>query len=111
VSQHQVVGAGQALCLVDQLVAEQPPRGRLAVLVDVVEDDLVVLHSPHPPVADLLAGQFLKDQLLVVDDCGLRLRGGDDYGRTRRGQHDRVHRRGRDGVGLLRGRGSLAGDS
>ncbi|MFD9605140.1 hypothetical protein ACFVRD_46700 [Streptomyces sp. NPDC057908] len=41
--ENQVVRARKALHLVDQLMAEQPPRGRLAVPVDVVEDDLVVL--------------------------------------------------------------------
>ncbi|MFF3129636.1 hypothetical protein ACFVRD_47435 [Streptomyces sp. NPDC057908] len=75
--ENQVVRARKALRLVDQLMAEQPPRGCLAVPADVVEDDPVVLHPPHPPVADLLRGQFLEDQLLaVVDVGGLRLRGG-----------------------------------
>ncbi|MFF1918682.1 hypothetical protein ACFVYE_45735 [Streptomyces sp. NPDC058239] len=51
---------------------------------------------PHPPVADLLRGQFLEDQLLVVVDVGgLLLRGGDDGGRAGCGQHDRGHQRGR----------------
>ncbi|MFD8118282.1 hypothetical protein [Streptomyces microflavus] len=59
-----------------------------------VEDDLVVLHSPHPPVAHLVGGQILEDQLPVLVDVGeLRL----PY---RREQHDR---RGRDAVVRLCG--------
>jgi hypothetical protein len=72
----------------------------------VVEHQLRVLHRAHPPVADLVAGQVLEDQLLllVVVDVS-RLRGRSDEGRARRGQHDRGHRRSRDVLLGLHGRG------
>ncbi|MFE6527533.1 hypothetical protein ACFVMA_01190 [Streptomyces rochei] len=52
--------------MVDQMVAEQALGPRLAVLVDVVKDHPVILHRPHPPVADLFAGQIVEDQLRVA---------------------------------------------
>ncbi|MCF3102602.1 hypothetical protein IPZ58_13530 [Streptomyces roseoverticillatus] len=73
----------------------------LAVPGDVAVDDLVVVRSAGAPVQDLPAGQVLENQFLVVVDVrDLRGRGGD--GRTGRGQHDRDHRRGRNGVPGLR---------
>lgn len=46
-------------------MAEQVPRRRLAVLI---EHDLVVLHRPHPPATDLLAGQVREDEFLLLVD-------------------------------------------
>ncbi|WP_031045478.1 hypothetical protein [Streptomyces sp. NRRL F-5650] len=64
----------------------------------------MVLHRPHPPVADLLTGQVLEDQLLAAVDV-VRLRSGGNGSRAGRGQHDRGHRRGRYVGARPRGRG------
>ncbi|MEV8529802.1 hypothetical protein AB0451_37840 [Streptomyces sp. NPDC052000] len=61
------------------------------LLVDVVEDDAVVLQSPHPPGTDLLTGQVLEDELLLLVDVVNRT---GRCGRPQRGQEDRRHRRG-----------------
>ncbi|MFF3088823.1 hypothetical protein ACFVRB_27840 [Streptomyces nojiriensis] len=62
-----------------------------------VEDDLVVGCRAVPPVQDLLPGEVLEDQLLVLVDVSThRVRGRDVGGRARHGPHDRGHRRGRD---------------
>ena len=99
--------AGQALYLGDERPGEQAMRRQFAVPVDVVEDELVVRGGAVAPVQDLLPGELLEDELLVVVDVGeLRLHSGDDGGgRARRGHRDRSHRRGRDVVGRLRYRG------
>ncbi|MFJ6493715.1 hypothetical protein [Streptomyces californicus] len=63
------------------MLGEQALRRQLAVPVDVVEDELVVGGGAVAPVQDLLPGELLEDELLVVLDVGeLRLRSGDDGG-------------------------------
>lgn len=76
--------ACQAPRFVDQLVAEQSPGRRLAVLVDVVEDDAVVFQSPHPPGADLLTDQVLEGERLAGQPVGDRK--GDEHGPGSTGQ-------------------------
>ncbi|MFD4630195.1 hypothetical protein ACFVYR_20400 [Streptomyces sp. NPDC058284] len=64
---------GQALRLIDQLVAEQPPRGRLAVavdVVDVVEDEAVVLQPSHPPDAACSRVRSSRTKLQLLVDVG-----------------------------------------
>ncbi|MFG2227626.1 hypothetical protein [Streptomyces sp. NPDC048644] len=58
----------QVLCPVHQAPREQPRGRRLAEPDHVVEHHLRVLQRAAPPVADLLAGQVLKDELLLLAD-------------------------------------------
>lgn len=98
--------AGQALHLGNERPGEQALRRQRAVPVDVVVDELVVGGGAVAPVQDLLAGQVLEDELLVVDVGGLQLRsGGGGGGGARRERRDRSHRHGRDVVGRLCGCG------
>ncbi|MFI1252486.1 hypothetical protein ACH4U6_01595 [Streptomyces netropsis] len=69
---------------------------------------VVVSGSAVAPVQDLLAGQVLKDQLLV-DVVSLRLRRGDNGSRARGGQYGRGYRRGQDASIGPRRRRLLAG--
>ncbi|MFB7918106.1 hypothetical protein [Streptomyces sp. NPDC056061] len=85
---------------------EQALRGVLVVPGDVVVDDLMVVRGASAPVQYLLAGQVLKDQLLIIDG---RLRGRGGYGRAGRGEYDRGHRRGRDVVLVPCGRSFSTG--
>lgn len=102
--------AGHPGHLRDERPREQPLRRHLAVPVDVVEHQLVVLGGAVAPVQDLLAGQFLEDQRRLVDDVVLRLRCGGGC-RAGSGQHDRGRRRGRllDGGAHGRGFGTVLG--
>ncbi|MCX5232154.1 hypothetical protein ABZY16_36825 [Streptomyces sp. NPDC006553] len=62
----------------------------------------MVLHGPHPPVEDLLAGQVLKDKPLLLGDVfDDRIGRGD---RTGGGRYDR-RRRDQDVGGQPRGCG------
>ncbi|WP_446038108.1 hypothetical protein [Streptomyces sp. SID1121] len=73
-----------------------------------VDHQLVVSGGTGAPVQDLLPGELLEDEPLVVLDIGeLRLRNGDDGDRTRRGEHDR--RPGPDVIGKLPGCGCGTG--
>ncbi|MFF9606699.1 hypothetical protein ACF1GY_31160 [Streptomyces sp. NPDC014684] len=94
----------------DERPGEQALRGALTVPGDVVVDDLVVVRGAGTPVQHLLTGQVLEDQFLVVVDVR-DLRGRNHGGWTGRGQHDRGHRRDRDLVLGLRGRGLGTGMS
>lgn len=74
--------ARKALHLVHKRAGEQVPGRGLAVPVDVVEHGLVVVGGAGTPVDDLLAGELLEGQLLVVVDVGefrLRSRHDDDW--------------------------------
>ncbi|WP_405787243.1 hypothetical protein OG753_04255 [Streptomyces sp. NBC_00029] len=67
---------GKALHGRDERPGEQALRRRLAVPGDVVENDLVVSGRAVAPVQDLLPGEVLEDQLLILVDAGpLRGRG------------------------------------
>ncbi|MGC4982409.1 hypothetical protein ACLQ18_17490 [Streptomyces sp. DT193] len=108
VAEVQVPQAGQTLHVRDEGPGEQPLYRRLAVPVDAGEHDLVVTDGAGAPLQDLLGGQVIEDQLLA-DVIALRLRRGCGGHRTRGGQHDRGHQRGRDVDGRLRGGGFSAG--
>jgi hypothetical protein len=69
VAEFEVAEACEALHLVYERAGEQAPGRGPAVAVDVVEHDLVVVGASGTPVDDLLAGQVIEGELMLLVDA------------------------------------------